>query len=105
MRTYELLFLPLSCQPSFGSYTHRVAYENICTLAIETFHVQSITKVYIQSLDIKYCNKKRRQVMATIAPVFAILGASLFNKNTFYSTTITGNSLVYLKENKEKVAF
>lgn len=43
--------------------------------------------------------------MTTIAPVFAILGASLFNKNTFYSTTITGNSLVYLKENKEKVAF
>lgn len=36
--------------------------------------------------------------MATIAPVFAILGASLFNKNTFYSTTITGNSLVYLKK-------
>lgn len=43
--------------------------------------------------------------MAAIAPIFAILGASLFNKNTFYSTTITSSSLVYLKKNKEKVAF
>lgn len=82
-----------------------MAYENICTLAIETFHVQSITKVYTQSLDVKYCNKKQRQVMGVIAPVFDILGGSLFNKNTFYSTTITSNSLVYLKKNKEKVAF
>lgn len=39
--------------------------------------------------------------MAAIAPVFAILGASLFNKNTFYSTTITGNSLVYLKKKRK----
>lgn len=42
--------------------------------------------------------------MGAIASVFAILGASLFNINTFYSTTITSNSLVYLKKNKEEVS-